>query len=178
MSANTAPNALQLHIEPLCEAHADELFEAFADERIYPYIPQRAHPSRDSMRREYREFSQGAAPDSGEVWMNWVIKDADSRKCLGTLQATVFAEGSLWIGYTVAPRVWGLGIGTQAVRWLLLELSTRFPGKPILASVDIRNLSSIRVLEKTGFTLLRQEAAEIRGQATEDFIYQFLPTNK
>jgi len=100
----------------------------------------------------FRRFLAGPSAGSGEVWLNWVIRERSSKACIGTLQATYFASGELWAGYKIIPPWWGRGVATAGVTWLLDELQSRFPGVPVLASVDTRNLGSVRVLEKCGFT--------------------------
>lgn len=159
-----------LLIEPIRPAHAQPLFEPFSARELYTYIPEKPPKSIASMEAEYAEFAAGAPADAGEVWLNWVIRDANTLECLGTLQATKFADQTLWVGYKVAPRHWGQGIATRGLQWALLQLAQRFPGEDVLAAVDTRNVASVRVLQKCGFEVLRHEPAELRGEATEDVI--------
>ena len=160
-----------LDIEPLEERHAAEMHEALLDPRLYPFIPENPPASLEHLEAMFRRFLAGPPADSGEVWLNWVIRDHSSKACIGTLQATYFASGELWAGYKIIPPWWGRGVATAGVRWLLDELQSRFPDIPVLASVDTRNLGSIRVLEKCGFELVRREGAELHGEKTEDFVY-------
>jgi [ribosomal protein S5]-alanine N-acetyltransferase len=159
--------------EPLCERHAAELHNELLDERLYSFIPERPPKSLAALQREYAEFSVGAPTGSGEVWLNWAIREQVAGACVGTLQATRFADGLLWVGYKVVPSAWRRGIATSALAWLAREMLARFNGQPLLAAVDTRNISSIRVLQKCHFELLRTEPAELHGERTEDFIYQF-----
>jgi RimJ/RimL family protein N-acetyltransferase len=159
--------------EPLHSRHASELHTEWLDERLYHYIPERPPRSLAGLEREYAEFYGGAPAGSGEVWLNWAIRERSSNACVGTLQATRFADGLVWVGYKVVPSAWRRGIATVALSWLTRELGEVFPDQPLFAAVDARNIASIRVLQKCNFTLLRQEAAELHGAQTEDFIYQF-----
>lgn len=170
------PRPPQLKYEPLSAPHAVELYNDLLDERIYTFLPTRPPKSLANLEREYVEFAGGAAPGSGEVWLNWAVRDLDTASCVGTLQATRFSDGLLWIGYTVIPSQWCRGIATTAVTWLTEELSRHFEGHEPLAAVDTRNTASIRVLERAGFSLLRREPAEIQGVKTEDFIFQYAYT--
>jgi [ribosomal protein S5]-alanine N-acetyltransferase len=168
------PTALQsLTYEPLAEPHAAELHSQLLDERLYHFIPERPPKSLAALQREYAEFNAGAPSGSGEVWLNWAIREQATGACVGTLQATRFSDGLLWVGYKVVPSAWGRGIATSALTWLAQELLGRFDGQPLLAAVDTRNISSIRVLHKCHFELLRREPAELHGENTEDLIYQF-----
>jgi RimJ/RimL family protein N-acetyltransferase len=48
----------------------------------------------------------------------------------------------------------------------------RYVLSEILATVDIRNVRSIRVLERVGFDRIGTEPAALRGQATTDYRYR------
>jgi RimJ/RimL family protein N-acetyltransferase len=166
------PFTHRLTFELLREDHADELYEGFLDQTTYRFIPGRPPESLEAMRREYREFIGGAPAGSGETWLNWAVRESGSGSLVGKLQATQFPDGLLWVGYMFIPSAAGRGIATEAVQWLVVELASRFPGNAPLAAVDIRNDKSIGVLQRSGFKLLRTEAAEIHGEPSEDFIFQ------
>jgi RimJ/RimL family protein N-acetyltransferase len=157
--------------QPLRESDAHDLYVPFLDDRLYLYIPERPPKSVDALRTMFRSFEAGPPPGSGEVWLNWTIRQAADRLAIGTLQATLFADRSLWLGYKIRPDFWRRGFATQAVKWLIPVLQDRFSGQQLLASVDIRNIGSIRVLEKTGFKILRTEPAELHGERSEDYIF-------
>lgn len=63
------------------------------------------------------------------------------------------SEGQPTIGYWIDRSYWGNGIATTALRLLLQEDHVR----PLFASVATSNVASLRVLQKNGFTILRQE---------------------
>ncbi|MEK8029742.1 GNAT family N-acetyltransferase [Ideonella sp. DXS29W] len=163
------------HLAWTCErlgvAHASELYPHLLDERLYRFIPERPPRSLEALQREYGEFSAGAPEGSGEVWLNWAIR-SPLAGCVGTLQATRFADGLIWVGYKIVPAFWGQGFATEALAWLVGELAERFQRQPIWAAVDTRNSASVRVLQKCGFELMRREPAELHGEPTEDFIYR------
>jgi ribosomal-protein-alanine N-acetyltransferase len=167
----TAPT---LTFEWLEETHADALYDGFRDEQVSQYTAEKLRGSLADMRQEFAEFHAGAPPGRQEIWMNWVIRETPSQQLVGTLQATAFAQGVLWIGYKLVRAAWGRGIATAAVQWLLQELAPHYPGKSVLAAADSRNLASVRVLQKCGFTHVRTEPADIRGEPSVDHIYQFV----
>lgn len=171
-------SSASLVYEPLTEEHAKEFFSQVHDERLYEFIPERPPKSLTALQREYAEFSAGAPEHSGEVWLNWAIRLSPGGECVGTLQATRFADGLLWVGYKVLPQAWGQGVASTALGWLTKTLQERFNGQALLAAVDTRNHASIRVLEKCHFRLLRREPAELHGEATEDFVYELLASNR
>lgn len=163
--------ANRLRFEPLRVEHAAELFDVFRPPELYSFIPEKPPASLQAMEDDFKHFIGGPPEDSGEVWLNWAILERGQSAYVGTLQATVFSDGVLWIGYKLGPPHWGKGIATEGVRWLSRELQSRYPKLAIHASVDIRNEASIRVLTKVGFELARREPAELHGQESEDYIF-------
>jgi ribosomal-protein-alanine N-acetyltransferase len=163
-----------LTFEWLEETHADALYEGFSDLQVSQFTAEQLPGSLADMRREFAHFHAGAPPERQQIWMNWVIRESGSQQLVGTLQATVFQAGALWIGYKLIRSAWGRGIATAAVQWLLQELAPHYPGRPVLAAADSRNHASLRVLQKCGFSHVRTEPADIRGEPTVDHIYQFM----
>jgi RimJ/RimL family protein N-acetyltransferase len=166
----TAPT---LTFDWLDEAHAEGLYTGFNDAEVSRFTAEKLPGSLEDLRREFAAFNAGPPPGSTEIWMNWVIRESGSQELFGTLQATAFVDDSLWIGYKLVRSAWGRGIATGAVQWLLQELARYFPGRVVLAAVDTRNHASQRVLQKCGFCYVRSVPAEIRGDPTLDYIYQY-----
>lgn len=171
-AGSPAARTPRLRIEPLRSTHAPLLFAALADSRIYTYFPDEAHASVDSLARRYAFLDRGAPAGAGEIWLNWALQRADTAAYIGTLQATVTPDSHAYIGYVLAPPAWRLGFATEACRWLVAELQKRFVLNEILATVDTRNTGSLHVLERLGFHCVGTEPAEIRGEATTDFLYR------
>lgn len=62
-------------------------------------------------------------------------------------------DGHREVGYWIDREHWGKGITTEALRLFLAVERTR----PLYAWVEERNVGSMRVLEKCGFTLLADQ---------------------
>jgi RimJ/RimL family protein N-acetyltransferase len=80
------------------------------------------------------------------------------------------------IGYTLAPDRQGHGYATEAVRAVLDRLFTVQGLHKVSAECDARNVASIRLLERLGFTregLLRRHTW-IKGEWTDDLLYGLL----
>lgn len=84
------------------------------------------------------------------------------------------------IGYGVAPKYWGQGVATQAMKIAVPQVFKDFPELVRLeAFVDIENKSSQRVLEKVGFQkegLLRKYSF-LKGRLIDFLVYSFLSTD-
>jgi RimJ/RimL family protein N-acetyltransferase len=164
----------RLAITPLRAAHAPLLYPLLADARLYRYVPDAARACVADLWRRFEELEHGPPPGEDEHWLNWVLLGPDGGAPAGTLQATVTPDARAWIGYVLVPSAWGQGYATEACTWLVGELAARHGVREILASVDVRNVKSVAVLERVGFERVAMHAAELRGEATTDFVYRVL----
>jgi [ribosomal protein S5]-alanine N-acetyltransferase len=163
-----------LAFEVLDESHADALYPEFSEEESFRYTAGKRPASLEALRQEFVGLRAGPPPGSNDTWLNWVIREPATGNLAGAVQATIFSDGALWIGYRIIRSASGRGIATAAVQWLLGELASRYPGRGALAAVDTRNDASLRVMAKCGFSLIRTEPAEIRGEPTMDYVFQYI----
>lgn len=71
------------------------------------------------------------------------------------------------VGYWLGKEYWGNGIATAALSQFLRQARVR----PMFARVAKRNIASIRVLEKCGFTVFGEDTfPEVDGKVGEEFI--------
>jgi [ribosomal protein S5]-alanine N-acetyltransferase len=171
-SANAAAVTARLRVEPLRAAHAPLLLPVLAERRIYAYIPDVSDPTLASLTKRYALLERGAPSEAKEVWLNWALQRMDTDAYVGTLQATVVPGSHAHIGYVLGEPAWGQGFATEACRWLVATLQARFEIDQIMATVDVRNVRSARVLERLGFECVGTEAAELRGETTTDYRYR------
>jgi RimJ/RimL family protein N-acetyltransferase len=77
-------------------------------------------------------------------------------------------DGLREVGYWISRDHWGKGIATEALDAFLVEDTTR----PIYARVASDNFGSVRVLEKSGFQVLRSEwvSDETRHEQFEELL--------
>ena len=160
----------RLTIVPLAEVHAEALFEGFADPRVYEFIPEQAPETKEAYQQEVRRLVGGPLPADLDLALNWAVMENTSGTWVGTLQASGFKDGTLWIGYKFSPAVWGRGVATEAVLWLVQELQRNQGATQIFASVDSRHLASLGVVTRVGFAKIRTEVSSLHGQTTEDVI--------
>lgn len=77
-------------------------------------------------------------------------------------------DGRQEVGYWIGKEFWGLGIATQALAILIVNLSAR----PLYAHVARHNIASRRVLEKCGFELIGRDSwtPAAGGAPVEEYI--------
>jgi RimJ/RimL family protein N-acetyltransferase len=70
------------------------------------------------------------------------------------------------VSYWIGKEHWGKGVATRALA-MFLNLVTE---RPLYAHVAKHNVASIRVLEKCGFSLEREESDEISGEDVAELV--------
>ena len=76
-------------------------------------------------------------------------------------------DGLRFVGYWIGKEHWGRGVATQALA-LFLHIVTE---RPLHAHVAKHNVASIRVLEKCGFRLNREESVEFAGKDVAELLF-------
>jgi RimJ/RimL family protein N-acetyltransferase len=80
---------------------------------------------------------------------------------------TAFRQsGEMEVGYWLGREYWGQGIATKALASFLGQVTAR----PLFAHVAKHNIGSIRVLEKCGFTVLREQKETVHGEEAEELV--------
>jgi ribosomal-protein-alanine N-acetyltransferase len=93
----------------------------------------------------------------------WLVVDDDGRvagEC--GVKAAPGPDGTVEIGYGLAPASRGRGLGRRVVAALVDELRTRDGVRAIGAEVHVTNTASRRVLETAGFTVDEVDGPRLR----------------
>lgn len=91
-------------------------------------------------------------PAAPEPWTQYAIVERSSGLTVGGVGFhREPVDGSVEIGYGLAPVARGRGIATEAVR-ALLDVARAHVGLTVIAETDDGNVASERVLERCGFT--------------------------
>ncbi len=137
-------------LEPLTSAHAEAMFQALADPQICWYLDESAPASVEELRRVYARRELRQSPDGKQLWLNWVIRVAGQAP-VGLVQATITGPGVAWVAFVVASKHWGRGFGFMATDAMLSHLQQSYGVRHCMATVEIDNRRSIRLLERLGF---------------------------
>lgn len=80
-------------------------------------------------------------------------------------------DGEREVGYWIGKEFWGKGIATKA----LAEFITQVKIRPLVAHVAKHNIASRRVLEKCGFTFIKEdEYYNPSGEDVEEFVLKLV----
>jgi RimJ/RimL family protein N-acetyltransferase len=115
-------------------------------------------------------------------WLESMIADSPSERddFILEYEGRVVGKAGCWrvpqIGFILHPSVWGRGIASEALAAIIPRLFDRFPVPAITADVDPRNLPSLGLLKKLGFTETGRASATWQiGDELFDSIYLALP---
>lgn len=163
----------RLVLEPLTQAHAELMVEGLRDEALYDYIADRPYPDAEALRERYARLETRRSPDGRDRWLNWILLPLGSAEPVGYVQATVRPGESAAIAYVLFRAAWGRGLASEAVSAVIGHLRRDGTVPLITATADPRNLRSIALLERLGFTrtAYRRAAAEIRGEVCDEVDY-------
>lgn len=106
------------------------------------------------------------------LWKVTLLKTSEFIGIAGmTLSADKFKRGELY--YKILPDYWGHGYATEIGRLLVGIGFTQFGLHRVEAGVAIKNVKSIRVLEKLGMTRegLHRRILPIRGEWVDNYHY-------
>jgi RimJ/RimL family protein N-acetyltransferase len=155
-------HARRLTLEPQVAAHADEMFVVLSDPAIYEYENE-PPASVTWLRERFARLETRRSADGAEQWLNWVIRLPTS-ELIGYVQATVRTDWTA-IAYELSSRYWGQGLASEAVQAMLAELVARYRVRRLSAVLKRRNLRSLRLLQRLGFSAA--SAAQHRRAGTE-----------
>jgi ribosomal-protein-alanine N-acetyltransferase len=159
-----------LRLEPQTAAHAEEMFEVLSDPAIYQYENQ-PPASLQWLRERFAKLESRRSADGSEHWLNWVVRLPNS-EAAGYVQATVYADRRAAIAYELASAYWGRGLARRAVQAMIGELVDRYGVRMLTAVLKRENGSSLRLLERLGFSLASAESHAVRKVDADEVLMQ------
>ena len=162
----------RVRLEALGPHHAEEMFPVLADPHIYRHLDYGPPASVEALRALYTRLAAGRSPDGRERWLNWLVRRVDDGSPAGYVQATVVPDRCAWVGYVFAPRHWGRGLATEAMRDLLARLAQDHPVPVLLATVEVANTRSAALLARLGFEQAPAGDADAEALAPTERLYR------
>lgn len=164
----------RLLLEPLTTAHAEVLYEPLLDSRLYTFIPQDPPVSRQALEDRYRKLSSRRSPDGSEAWLNWAVRERETGRYAGTLEASVVADGTAFIAYMIFIPYQRRGIAAEGCGRLLAHLFDDCGVSVVVAEVDTRNAGSISLVGSLGFVRVsfQKDADHFKGASSDEYRYE------
>ncbi|VFQ85322.1 unnamed protein product [Cuscuta campestris] len=153
---------------------AEEYMECLSDEKASQFCSWDAYRSKESV-EEYILDRVLRHP-----WYRGICVDG---KIAGSISVQPYRGDDRCraeIGYALASKYWGKGIGTKAVKMAAASVFVEWPElERLQAVVDVENPGSQRVLEKAGFTregVLRRYYL-LKGKPRDAFMFSLVSTD-
>lgn len=112
------------------------------------------------------------------TWMQWVVLKKDNEELIGDIGVHFHAHDPLQaeIGCTFNGSYHGKGYATEALKKITDFLVDKLGKERITASVDPRNLPSVRLMERLGFSqqAYLKESYCMRGVWEDELIFAWL----
>ena len=151
----TSIETSRLILQPFESGDVEAAFAWFGDPTVMRFTPTGpdASPQQTTARlRKYHEHQ------TAHGFSKWIILDRGSARPMGDAGLLMLKEYS-WIdlGVRLAQSYWGKGLATEAAYAWVCAAFDDFQLDRLGAFVHPENLASIRLLEKLGFRIERQE---------------------
>lgn len=134
-------------LEKLDLKFAEELAEAAGDKRVQDNL-------RDGLPFPYTKEDAAefiAAMSASDEYIFAITVDGSFAGCITAMPQKNIHRLTAEVGYYIAPRLWGNGLATQAVKLLAEYVFNNTDIIRLYAEPFARNKASCRVLEKAGF---------------------------
>lgn len=157
----------------------EALLAIYCDEDVVRYTPIIALTSIEVAQDKIERFRSGFREKQDSIV--WAVVSKESGKIIGESSVHSFApeHRRLELGCSFSKDIWGKGIATESVAKVIEFTFSDFPTfevNRIEACTDPRNLASMKVLEKLGFTnegCLRQREIE-KGEYVDSVFFGLL----
>jgi RimJ/RimL family protein N-acetyltransferase len=154
----------RLEVREFAAEDLEALFEVLCDPRVTRYM---LHSPRNRHEVEaYLEQVRGFQREKPRSAWELAVTERQTGTLIGACTLTFLAPGEADLGYLLSRRVWHRGLASEIAAALVDAGFESLGLRRISSTVDVRNLASLRVLEKTG---LRWEATlrrlrKVRGE--------------
>ena len=151
------------------------LLEVNGDDEVFRYTPRSSWKSPADAKAW---FSRIMGHRKSGATIQFVVILRETARPIGTLALFHFDEdvGSAEVGYVLGRAHWGKGLMTELLAALVRFGFNKLGLKRIVAELDPRNIGSVKVLERTGFTRegLRRRDYFCKGEVTDTALYAML----
>jgi RimJ/RimL family protein N-acetyltransferase len=140
-------------------AHVADMFAVLSDPEIYHYLDDEPPSSIEHLRSAYQRREKRQSPDGSEQWLNWIVCPNGS-KPVGVVQATIISANTTWIAYVFGSTHWGKGFAHAATSAMMEHLAKVYGMTVFMATVEMENIRSIRLLERLAFRRATPQEAQ------------------
>jgi RimJ/RimL family protein N-acetyltransferase len=133
-------------------------------------------PNSESDTRDFIKLAKTTQEDSPRTTFELVVEQKATKKVIGGFGLRILKGNKLKanFGYIIHPDYWNNGFATEACKLGTQYLSKRYGIQTFVATCDVGNLASKRVLEKCGMHLIKRLDQHIRmkGRLRDTFYFE------
>jgi ribosomal-protein-alanine N-acetyltransferase len=168
----------RLVLEPVLKTHAVEMFSLQLDPALYTFVPH-TPLSLEELESRYEKWQTRRSPLGNELWLNWVARRKTDSQVVGHFQAGVELTGDATIAYTVGRQFQKQGYAYESLEAMVRLLGSTLSSETIKAWVDTRNMASIGLLKKLGFSqvLNLPNADFFKGEKSDEYVFELIPSS-
>ncbi len=165
----------RLVLEPLMASHASPLFSYLREVHLYTFIPGGPPTSLDALEARYRRLESRRSPDGREGWLNWVARRQADSLPVGTFEATLRPNRTAMFAYTVFLPFQRQGYAWEGGESVVSHLIRDYDVESVIAEIDTRNVASIALVERLGFTRIAVTygADSCKGHVSDEYRYEY-----
>jgi RimJ/RimL family protein N-acetyltransferase len=127
----------------------------------------------DAEASAFIEAMSGVALFPAGEWVQLAVADRGSDELVGDVGICVAADRlSAELGFTIAPRFQGRGLGCEALLSAIGLVFERSPVDEVVCITDARNNASIRLLERAGLRRVATAEAVFRNEPCIEHTYK------
>lgn len=162
----------RLILEPITETHADELWSLFNNPELHQFVPFECL-TLEKQKERFARWAKRRSPDGGELWLNWVARDRQTKKPIAHFQAGVKDDGIASVGYLVAKEFQRQGIAFEGLSAVFNYLRDQLSVREVKAWSDTRNLASHNLAKKLGMIQVEfiKDADRFNGTNSDEFVF-------
>jgi len=164
----------RLVLEPLDASHATAMFAGISDPQLFLWLDDVHPPTVAALALRYTRIT---APGAGapDRWLNWAMRLRERGDYAGHIEVTLRPDGVANLAYFTFTQFMQRGLAREACAAVLDVLRDDFDTHEVVATMDVRNVASWKLVESLGFVRdPGTEPSSLRGVATEDYRYRRL----
>ena len=152
-------NSDRLILRKLKIEDANQIFETWTnDNEVSRYVRWSTHKSVEDTKQWIMDEEESC---KNEGHYTWGIELKETNKLIGSIGANYQEESNRYeIGYGIAKKYWGKGYTTEAAKCMMDYLINKLKIKKFEASHAKQNIASGAVIQKLGFTYVKDKQYE------------------
>lgn len=162
----------RLVFEPLRVSHLDELAVTLLHPDVYRYIEDELPSLSDFKLALSVALAGPPASASGQTWLHYLVRQADTGVMLGRLEATVH-DAIAEVAFLFGPSHWGNGYATEGLCWLHAEVERLCNVSDFWATTVPANLECQALLRRCGYASINGPTPQLFSFAPGDMVFRF-----